>query len=92
MANMNQTISNPAIKGFHSSNWDIIMEGVRKASVAVNVEGDAVKAAEILRSTANDLLKNARFESSIEEITSVRMIPDQKDENNPWFDGVIDEL
>lgn len=91
MANMSQTISNPAIKGFRSSNWDIIMEGVRKASVAVNVEGDAVKAAEILKSTANDLLKNARFESSIEEITSIR-IPDQKDENNPWFDGVIDEL
>lgn len=89
MANMIQT--NTTIKGFRSSNWDIIMEGVRKASVAVNVEGDAVKAAEILRATANDLLKNAKFESSIEEVTSVR-IPDQKDENNPWFDGIIDEL
>lgn len=89
MANMIQT--NTTIKGFRSSNWDIIMEGVRKASVAVNVEGDAVKAAEILRATANDLLKNAKFESSIEEVTSVR-IPEQKDENNPWFDGIIDEL
>lgn len=89
MANMIQT--NTTIKGFRSSNWDIIMEGVRKASVAVNVEGDAAKAAEILRATANDLLKNAKFESSIEEVTSVR-IPDQKDENNPWFDGIIDEL
>lgn len=89
MTNMIQT--NTAIKGFRSSNWDIIMEGVRKASVAVNVEGDAAKAAEILRETANDLLKNAKFESSIEEVTSVR-IPDQKDENNPWFDGIIDEL
>lgn len=91
MTNMNQTIAYPTIKGFRSSNWDIIMEGVRKASFAVNVEGDAVKAAEILRSTANDLLGNAKFESSIEEVTSVR-IPDQKDENNPWFDGIIDEL
>lgn len=91
MANMNQTTFNPASKGFRSSNWDIIMEGVRKASVAVNVEGNAVKAAEILRSTANDLLANAKFEASIGEVTSVRL-PDQKDENNPWFDGIIDEL
>lgn len=91
MANTNQTIITPATKGFRSSNWDIIMEGVRKASHAVNVEGNAVKAAEILRSTADDLIANARFESTIGEVTSVRL-PDQKDENNPWFDGIIDEL